>query len=159
MNYKCLIMWAQRFALDFSLLFPFKFQINRRFHGLMGHKPMTLDVDLHIQKGRMQDVKLKVCHLKLHTSCRTSIYTGRKQTRKRICFLDLCRCSMWTLNYILYEPICKWCHFRFRGNINEPILSLYWSVKSFYSQKYRQARWPYKSGSLPLWKDTVTSLF
>ena len=67
----------------FSLLFPFKFQINRRFHGLMGHKPMTLDVDLDIQKGRMQDVKLKVCYLKLNASCRTSplryIYTERKR--------------------------------------------------------------------------------
>ena len=49
----------------------------------MGHKPMTLDVDLDIQKGRMQDVKLKVCYLKLNASCRTSplryIYTERKR--------------------------------------------------------------------------------
>ena len=53
------------FFRNFSSLFLFKFQINRRFHGLMGHKPMTLDVDLDIEKGRMQDVKLKVCYLKL----------------------------------------------------------------------------------------------
>ena len=40
---------------------------------------MTLDVDLHIQKGRMQDVNLKVRYLKLHTSCRTFIYTRQNK--------------------------------------------------------------------------------
>ena len=33
---------------------------------------MTLDVDLNIQKGRMQDVKLKVCYLKRYAWRRAS---------------------------------------------------------------------------------------
>ena len=33
---------------------------------------------------------------------------------------DLCRCLMWTLNWIFYEPIWKQCYFR--NNINEPLL-------------------------------------
>ena len=41
-----------------------------------------------------------------------------------IVFSDLCRCSMWTLNWILYEPIWKRCrfHFCFRTNINESLI-------------------------------------
>ena len=37
---------------------------------------------------------------------------------KRTFFFDLCRCSMWTLNWILSEPIWKRC--RFPCNINQP---------------------------------------
>ena len=33
------------------------------------------------------------------------IYTKRKRARRRIVFFNLHRCSMWTLNWILYEPI------------------------------------------------------
>ena len=36
-------------------------------------------------------------------------------------FIDLCLCSMWALNWILYESIWKWCRFRFYGDINEPL--------------------------------------
>ena len=46
------------------------------------------------------------------------IYTGQKQTQKRISFFDLSRCSTWTLNCILYELIWKRC--RFPPTINEP---------------------------------------
>ena len=34
--------------------------------------------------------------------------------------VDLCRCSVWTLNWVLCEPIWMWCRFRFCVNINEP---------------------------------------
>ena len=34
-------------------------------------------------------------------------------------FLWSCHCSMWTLNWILYEPICKRC--RFRPTIKESL--------------------------------------
>ena len=36
---------------------------------------------------------------------------------KAIFFFDLCRCSMWTLNWILYESTRKRCHFCFSINI------------------------------------------
>ena len=34
-------------------------------------------------------------------------------------FFDLCGCSMWTVNRILYDPAWKRC--RFRSSINEPL--------------------------------------
>ena len=37
-------------------------------------------------------------------------------------FFYLCSCSMKILNWILYEPICKRCGFRFRSNTNEHLL-------------------------------------
>ena len=45
------------------------------------------------------------------------IYTERKQMGKRILFFDLCYCSMWTLNWILYEPIWKGTRFRLRFSL------------------------------------------
>ena len=45
-----------------------------------------------------------------------------KANAKAILFFDIyCPRSIWTLNWILCEPIWKWCRFRFRGNINEPL--------------------------------------
>ena len=41
---------------------------------------------------------------------------------------------MWTINCILHETIWKRCRFRFRGNINEPLLSVTaWRSRSFWS--------------------------
>ena len=45
------------------------------------------------------------------------IYTERTP----ILFFDLCRCSMWILHRIPWEPIRKRCRFRFRSNVNEPL--------------------------------------
>ena len=42
------------------------------------------------------------------------IYMYWKQTRKRSFFFELYWCSMWTLYWILYEPIWKQCRLRFR---------------------------------------------
>ena len=46
-------------------------------------------------------------------------------------FFDLCRCSVWTWNWMLYEPIWKRCSFGFcfRDNINEPseVLNSIWT--------------------------------
>ena len=49
------------------------------------------------------------------------IYTKQKWARKRIFFIDLCCCSMWTINWILHEPIWKRCLFHFRLNIKESL--------------------------------------
>ena len=49
-----------------------------------------------------------------------------KAKQQRIFFYELCRSSMRTLNWILYELIWKPCCFRFcfRSNINEPLSPL-----------------------------------
>ena len=52
---------------------------------------------------------------------------------KAIFFFDLCRCSMRTLNWILYEPIWKQCRFRFRSNINESFFHLWERIKFRFS--------------------------
>ena len=45
--------------------------------------------------------------------------------RKRIFYFDFCRCSVWTLNWILCkEPIFKRCRYRFRVNVSEPLREL-----------------------------------
>ena len=53
---------------------------------------------------------LRIVYLRL-------IYTQWKRTRKQIFFFDLCSCSKWTLNWIIYES--NWNQCRFRFNINE----------------------------------------
>ena len=52
-------------------------------------------------------------HIKAHLYCTNA---------KANYFFSLCCCSILTANWILYEPIWKWCRFRFqfRTNINEP---------------------------------------
>ena len=47
------------------------------------------------------------------------IYSERK--RQRIFFFYLCRCSILTVNWILYEAMWKRCRFRYRTNISEPL--------------------------------------
>ena len=37
---------------------------------------------------------------------------------KAIFFFDLCHCSVWTLNCILFEPFWKWRQIRFWANVN-----------------------------------------
>ena len=49
--------------------------------------------------------------LRLTDSHLRFIYTEQKQTWKRS---DHYRCSIWTLNWIIYEAISKRCRFRFR---------------------------------------------
>ena len=41
-----------------------------------------------------------------------------KANAKAKFFFYLCRCSIWTVNLILYEPIWKLCRFRFCANTN-----------------------------------------
>ena len=50
---------------------------------------------------------------------------------KAIFFFDLCRCSMRTLNWILYEPI--WKRGRFRLNINDSFFRLWGRIKFRFS--------------------------
>ena len=59
------------------------------------------------------------------------IYTDRKRTQKRIVFFDPCRCSIWPLNWLIYESIWKRYRFRFRFciNIKEPLPA--WLVPHF----------------------------
>ena len=53
------------------------------------------------------------------------IYSKRKRTVKRIFFLDLCRCALWTLNFILCGPIFKRCHFW--CNVSELFIWMHWA--------------------------------
>ena len=55
--------------------------------------------------------------------CKRFIYTQRQRNQKWIFLFGLCCCSMWTLNWILYESIWKWCHFCFRSNIDKPFMN------------------------------------
>ena len=71
-----------------------KWKTNEFWVHLMRHmscavtkNPTTSNVFLHV-------------HVKVHLHCTKANF-----------FFDLCRCSMWTLNWILYEPIWKRCHF------------------------------------------------
>ena len=50
-----------------------------------------------------------------------------KANGKENFYFDLCHCSMWTLNWILYEPIWKLC--RFCTNIKRPLSFIYIRVK------------------------------
>ena len=42
---------------------------------------------------------------------------------------DLCRCSMWTINWNPHEPIWKLCCFRFLHNVNKPLPSVRRAVR------------------------------
>ena len=44
-----------------------------------------------------------------HSEALRFIYTAQKWKWKRSIFFDFCHCSVWTLNWILYEPIWKRC--------------------------------------------------
>ena len=49
----------------------------------------------------------------LHESSHKGLSTLKEGERESELFFDICRCWMWTLNWILCELIRKRCHFRF----------------------------------------------
>ena len=54
------------------------------------------------------------------------LYLAKAKARANF-FFDLCRCLMWTLNYILHEPIWKRCHFH--CNICDSLRFIYTELK------------------------------
>ena len=53
-------------------------------------------------------------------SCKVHLHWTKANAKANF-FFDLCGCSMWTLNWVVYEPIWKRCRFSFHHSVNEPL--------------------------------------
>ena len=55
----------------------------------------------------------KMFTLAICRSFKVHLHWVKANAKAKFCF-EICRCSVWTLNWILGEPIWKRCNFRFR---------------------------------------------
>ena len=72
-----------------------------------GHVP-------HVQSGPTPERGHRGKHQSGNTCAVLKVHFHWMKTNTEANFLNLCHCLMYTLNWILYEPIWKQCCFRFR---------------------------------------------